>query len=206
MRIRQRLTALRKLQATTVTLRPASKCRIVASQALQHIKIMPSATTAPIFLSNHLLPFLQDCISISLAAVDVDGNVCITKTQGCRISADRQRITTFASRTASTDVLRCIAAQGRIAAVFSMPTTHETYQIKGYRPAVEPLQPGDLERLLAYRDAFAAEIEPFGFPPKLTHTLFGFPVEDLLAISFEPSAIFDQTPGPKAGSALEEAR
>jgi hypothetical protein len=161
------------------------------------------ADAIPLALSDHLLAFLQKCISASLAAVDADGNVYITKTQGCRVSADRRRITTFASRSASVDVLRCVAAQGRITGVFSMPSTHETYQIKGQRPAQSPLEPGDWERLLAYRDGFAIEIAPFGLPAELAHALFDFPPDDLVAISFEPTAIFDQTPGPKAGAVLE---
>lgn len=154
-------------------------------------------------LSEYLCAFVQSGVSISLSAASEARVPYVTKVQGCRISNDRRRITLFASRTASADVIRCVEANRIVTAVFSMPPSHETYQIKGHEPRLESLLPGDMQLLLSYRKAFAKEIESFGFPAHFSDTLFDFPEEDLVAISFEPAAVFDQTPGPKAGAAVE---
>lgn len=153
-------------------------------------------------LSDRLLGFLHSGVSISLAAASRDGRAHVTKVQGCRVSADRRRITVFASRAASLDVLRCFEETGQVAAVFSMPATDETYQIKGHRPRVETLREDDVALLQRYRSAFSAQIAPYGFPPQMADGLFDFPADDLVAVSFEPHSIFDQTPGPMAGAAV----
>lgn len=154
-------------------------------------------------ISDYLRAFVQSGVSISLSSASETRVAYVTKLQGCRVSSDRRRITVFASCTASADVIRCIAVNRTVTAVFCRAPTDETYQIKGREPRIEALLPGDVPLLLSYRKAFAKEIEHFGFPAQLTDTLFDFPQEDLVAISFEPLAVFDQTPGPKAGAAVE---
>lgn len=159
-----------------------------------------SGNTTP-YLSDHLLEFLYSGVSISLAAAGSDGKASITKAQGCHVT-DRRRITVFASRSASIDVIRCCGETGQVTAVFSMPATHETYQIKGHHPRVEPLTRDDFTLLHRYRIAFSAQIASFGYPPQMADALFDFPAEDMVAISFEAHSIFDQTPGPRAGEAV----
>lgn len=156
-------------------------------------------------ISDYLTGFIQCGVSISLATANAEHFTSVTKVQGCRVADDRRRITIFASRTASTDVIRDIEDHGIVTVVFCLPGTEETYQIKGHRAQLEALQPGDRNLLIAYRRAFAQQVEPFGFPPDLSTTFFEFPDDDLVAISFEPFALFDQTPGPKAGAAVGAA-
>jgi len=166
---------------------------------------MTATPPATLQLSDNLTGFIQCGVSISLATADADHNTSVSKAQGCRVADDRRRITLFASRTASADVIRDLESHGVLTTVYCLPSTEETYQIKGHRAQLEALQPGDRNLLVAYRRAFAQQLAPFGFPPELTLTLFDFPDDDLVAISFEPFALFDQTPGPKAGAALGAA-
>lgn len=163
---------------------------------------MPETSNSTLQLSDYLTGFIQCGVSISLATADAQHNTSVTKAQGCRVADDRRRITVFASRTASADVIRDIESHGIITSVYCLPGTEETYQIKGQQARLEALQPGDRNLLTAYRRAFAQQVEPFGFPPELSTTFFEFPESDLVAISFEPFAVFDQTPGPKAGAAV----
>jgi hypothetical protein len=156
-------------------------------------------------ISDNLTGFIQCGVSISLATADAAHNTSVTKAQGCRVAEDRRRITVFASRAASADLISDLENHGIITAVFCLPSTEETYQIKGHQARLEALQAGDRNLLIAYRRAFAQQVEPFGFPPDLSTTFFEFPDDDLVAISFEPFALFDQTPGPKAGAAVGAA-
>jgi len=166
---------------------------------------MTTTPPATLQISDDLTGFIQCGVSISLATADAAHNTSATKVQACRVADDRRRITVFASRNASADVIRDIESHGIVTTVYCLPGTEETYQIKGHRARLEALQPGDRNLLIAYRRAFAQQVEPFGFPPDLTVSLFEFPDDDLVAISFEPFAIFDQTPGPKAGAAVGAA-
>ena len=50
---------------------------------------------------------------------------------GCRVSRDRRRVTVLFDRTRSDHVLDDFVANGRIAVVFSQPSTHQTIQLKG---------------------------------------------------------------------------
>lgn len=46
------------------------------------------------------------------------------------------------------------------------------------------------------------EILRVGFDPTFTKAMLACQLDDVVAISFEPTQAFDQTPGPKAGAAL----
>lgn len=157
-------------------------------------------THSTLQLSDSLTGFIQCAVSISLATADQAKRMSVTKAQGCRVSDDRRRVTVFVSRLAAAEVLRDAANGDVLSAVFSLPGTEETFQLKGYRIAIGPLQAGDRNLLIAYRRAFAQQIAPFGLVPELAPTLFDFPDDEMLAITFEAFAVFDQTPGPRAGS------
>lgn len=166
---------------------------------------MTSTPRTTLQINDNLTGFVQCGVSISMATANADHLPSVTKAQGCRVADDRRRITVFASRLASADVIRDLEIHGIVTAVFCLPSTDETFQIKGHQARLEALQPGDRNLLIAYRRAFAQQVEPFGFPRELSTTFFDFLEDELVAISFEPFAIFDQTPGPKAGAAVGAA-
>jgi hypothetical protein len=72
-------------------------------------------------------------------------------------------------------------------------------QVKGEAEIVgEP----DEERLRAVRaqvDAFSAEVVQLGLPAAAGEALLA---DELLAVTVAPREVFDQTPGPTAGSRL----
>ena len=93
-----------------------------------------------------------------------------------------------------------LEANGMIAAVFEEILTHHTIQLKGrvteMRPAAED------ERALVERTVggFSAQVEAFGGPPGAVRRRRRWPCR---AVTFAVSDVFEQTPGPKAGTPFE---
>lgn len=161
---------------------------------------MPDQFT-PLIDADHL-SFMQGGISISIAACDRDNMPALVRSTGCRITPDGRRVTVFVSSAQGERVLQAIRETAAIAVVFSEPSSHRTMQIKGFDAAIGELQEGDLQRIRAYRDAFAHELEPLGFPQAVIRTMLSFPPAGIVAITFTPLEAFSQTPGPKAGAPL----
>ncbi len=99
-------------------------------------------------------------------------------------------------------VLQCIRENGAVAAVFTEPTTHRTVQVKGRDAVQVPLEAGDLDLVVAYREAFAQELGRIGFQHAMIGTLLAFPAAEIAGIRFTPAEAYSQTPGPKAGAPL----
>jgi hypothetical protein len=95
-----------------------------------------------------------------------------------------------------------IGHSGQIAVVFSQPSTHRTIQVKGDHAHVGMPDAGLLEAVRIHRDAFVGEVAPLGFAAPLVRSLLDFPDHDIVAITFTPTAAFDQSPGPRAGAPL----
>jgi hypothetical protein len=111
----------------------------------------------------------------------------------------------FVSNVQAAPLLAHVRETGRLAAVFSRPTTHRTLQLKGRDAQVVPVAVGDLAIVARYRDSLVAELDSIGLPPPLVRTLLDCPDEDIVGIRFTPAEAYSQTPGPDAGRALQVA-
>ena len=99
-------------------------------------------------------------------------------------------------------LIAAIHRNGRIAVVFTRPTTHRSLQLKGDDAALVRLRPDDAARVAGYRDAMVAELGGNGISEALTRALLAGGDDELVAIEFTPVAAFVQTPGPDAGKPL----
>ncbi|RJG06120.1 hypothetical protein D3870_08985 [Noviherbaspirillum cavernae] len=149
--------------------------------------------------------FMESGVSISVAACNPDRLPSQVRATGCRVAADRTRVTVFVSATQASALLADVRSNGVIAVVFSKPTTHRTVQIKGTDAQVTGLIDGDLQCVDRYRIDFATEVAPLGFGGPLIRTLLACPAADIVALRFTPSEAYSQTPGPRAGEPLKAA-
>lgn len=138
-----------------------------------------------------------------VAACGRDKVPTLVRGTGCRISPDRKRVTVFVSATQADPVLQCIRDTGSIAVVFSEPSTHRTVQLKGTDAVIGTVSSEDLAIVERYRLAFSTELRPLGFTSTQIQTLLAFPSDDIVSLSFTPTAAFSQTPGPRAGEPLK---
>jgi len=160
-----------------------------------------AAASAPVLDEEHAA-FIQSGISIN-AASSGPGNVpAVSRALGCRVSADRRRVTVFVATSRSAALLEAIAASRRIAVVFSQPSTHRTIQLKGADAARAGVEDGDWALIERCAEAFGADLAAAGFGEGLAGLLLDAEPADVVAVSFSPSAAFNQTPGPGAGRPL----
>jgi len=146
--------------------------------------------------------FIQGSVSIVAASCGSAATTQLSKVFGCRVAADGRSVTIIVSALQAGALLADIRANRKLAVVFCRPTTDQTLQIKTFDARVVALGREDYATLAEHTDKLVAEIVPLGFPEAIVRPLFGCSSSDAVAVRFTPSAVFDQTPGPNAGTQL----
>lgn len=166
--------------------------------------VNPNQTSPPL-LDEATADSIQHHTSINVAARDAHNRPSVTRAFGCRVSPERREVTVFLSPERAAAVLADLRDNGTIAVVANRPSTHETIQLKGRVSRIEPVSPADLQHMAAYLDSFVEELAVIGYAAYFVHKLDPEVGRNCLAVTFEPNAAFDQTPGPKAGEKLGAA-
>jgi hypothetical protein len=156
----------------------------------------------PLFDAEHA-DLMQRGTSLTVAACGHDLRPSVARATGCRVAPDRRNVRVLISARQAAQVLAHVRETGALAAVFSVPSTYITLQLKGTDATVEAATTEDLEAVARYVEAFVAELDPLGYAPELIRTMLTCPKEDIVALSFTPAAAFTQTPGPGAGGKLK---
>ena len=162
---------------------------------------MGDTSTTAAALDVELAAFIQSGVSIVVAGRDGELVGDVIRGCGCRVSADRQRVTVLVDPMRSDALLHDITSNGMIAVVFSRPSTHRSIQLKGTdarRVRVTAADRAVIDRSLA---AWVAELVSIGYSAEFAAAVRGHP-ERPVAIAFTPTAGFQQTPGPDAGTRL----
>jgi hypothetical protein len=145
-------------------------------------------------------------VSVSIASRDGHCVPSVGRAVGYRIDADQRRLAVFVIARQAERLLADIRRSGAVAVVFTEPSTHRTVQVKGSDARVTPLLDGDWHEVSAHADALVAEICPLGHPEPLIRALAECTPQQVVAVRFIPTSAFGQTPGPRAGAVLGEAR
>jgi hypothetical protein len=146
--------------------------------------------------------FITGVTSMSIATRDARLMAAVGKACGCTVSSDRRALTVLFDGSQSPRIAADLAAGSPVAAVFSLPATHRTVQIKGARASVAPASPTQQVRARLHVDAIVEHLIPLGYSEPALRMFFGFSPEALLAVNFAPTAVFAQTPGPRAGERI----
>ena len=158
-----------------------------------------------LLIGPELAALLARPVSSNVASRDAAQRPHLARSLGLRVSEDGRHLTVFLSASTSAQLLADLRANGEIAVVVSEPATNRTVQFKSRDARVVPVLLDDLEHLRACRAAFADSIAELGFAREVAHTVLGAPDDDVVAVRFTPQHGFDQTPGPRAGQALDAA-
>lgn len=154
-------------------------------------------------LSVEQVQFVQGPVSITAASCDAARRPSVARALACRVSADRHSLCLLFAERRAAELLADLRHGGAIAAVFSQPSTHRSFQLKARRAEILPPAADDEARARRHAAAFAAEIGALGFPRELAHALLSPGGDPLVAVRFVPSEGYAQTPGPRAGGRME---
>ena len=144
--------------------------------------------------------------SVRLGSCRRDGRPCICRALGADLLPGGRMLILVAAGPAA-DVLEGIRETAQVAAVLGLPTTHRTLHVKGRDACVATAGPEYEGLLVARRDAFFSQVEPFGFDrDTLLKSWFTVADGELMAVTFTISGAWNQSPGPGAGQPVELQR
>ena len=159
----------------------------------------------PLAFSPDQVAFLQGTLSMNVGAVGRDGWPCVTRAQGISVARDRRSLTVLLSAARGQAVLDALAAGSGITLVASRPLTHATLQLKAARTGRVPVTAALRATSARCVAAFGAELASLGYGDAVTALAAILSTDTLAALRIVPDIVFDQTPGPQAGTVLARA-
>jgi hypothetical protein len=145
--------------------------------------------------------FITGGVSILVASRDAANRPVVCRASGCETRSDG-RVDLLLDATRAQQVLDAIAGSGMVAAVFSEPPTHRTIQLKGNDAEIGRCDGARRQQLVAHADAFAATLAKLGYRETMARELVYADPGEVAVVTFTPTRIFDQTPGPHAGEPM----
>jgi hypothetical protein len=157
----------------------------------------------PSLLNETHVALIQGPIAIYAASRNRQGIASLARALGARVSPDRRIVTVLLAASQSSGLLFDLRQRAPIAVVFCLPSTHQTIQLKAPHADIVNAGAEHHELMLRYQEAFAEELVRLGEPRQVVRPYLQCEPDDLIAVRFAPTAAFQQTPGPGAGTPLK---
>jgi hypothetical protein len=151
-----------------------------------------------------LIEMMERGVSVHVASHDARQRPSVMRAVGSSVDAAQGCVTVYVSRLQASQLVLDVSSTGHVAAVFSEPFSHRAVQLKATSATLRNAEASDVPVLACYRESMEREVQKVGHPAGVASAMLAHRLEDLVVISFEPELAFEQTPGPKAGSALKE--
>ena len=141
--------------------------------------------------------FMTGGVSVLVGTVDADGVPACCRGIAIALKDDHESVTIYVPAATAGETVANVATTRRVAVSCAHPLSHQTVQIKGVTRGVR-LAPASDEAFVRTRlDEFAAVLDEIGLPRRVTKSIAHWPA---FAIDVSVEQVFDQTPGPKAGT------
>ena len=146
-------------------------------------------------LSEDVAAFLQSGVAIMVATRDGKLVPDLVRGFGAVVDPDRATVTLYLPDAVNARALGNLKADPRIAAVFCRPRDYQTYQIKGRCIGTRPAGSVDRELQRRYCEEFFQAVREVGLahPERWRYS-------PSTAVELRVEEVFDQTPGPHAGT------
>ena len=137
--------------------------------------------------------------SIFVGTIGADGTPMCCRAIALRSDDDLASATIYVPIATSRDTLTNLATTHRLAVVVTKPVEHMSVQLKG-ASCTARLARDDEEAFVRSRlDNLAEVLDRIGVPRRATRSFVHWPA---FAIEMQVDEIFEQTPGPRAGTRL----
>jgi hypothetical protein len=150
-------------------------------------------------VSERLRKCVQNGLSIIIGTAGSEHVPACCRGLAVRTNDEFETVTVYVPVATSHEIMANIATTRRVAIVCSQIPTHETTQIKGITRAVRLAPPSDEAFVRERIEGFAEALDLIGLPRRVARSMNCWPA---YAIDVSVEEVFDQTPGPKAGTPL----
>ncbi len=148
-------------------------------------------------LSPNIITFLERTLAIEVGACSLDFIPSSARAYAVRIEGERIKL--FVERNLASELIQNLLSSNLIAVVLCLPEGEQAIQIKGTDIQLMPVTAEDLPRIQRYCDSFVDTVCPLGYMRPFLAAYIACDTSQVIAISFTPTDIFEQTPGPLAG-------
>ena len=156
-------------------------------------------------ITTDVQAFLERGVSVMVGTRDSELVPELVRAWGPRVSRDRRSVSVCVARAVSGRTLANVHNNGRLAVTCALPANSNAIQMWGRCIATAQARRQDLAAVEAHRDAFARVNEGLGVPRPFIDALWQRELAgcaDMIKIQFVVEQVFNQTPGPDAGSRL----
>jgi hypothetical protein len=154
-------------------------------------------------IPDRVIRFLEHDANIAVAGTrDRDLVPVGHRVSGWLVNPGGHTLTVLFPEAAAARVVDAMQDNGQLAATFEQIGTHETYQLKGRYLAHRPARPEDIDIGRRARDRFVNGLRALYANEQLANLLGASVPPAALAVDMAVAEVFQQTPGPGAGSRI----
>jgi hypothetical protein len=138
-------------------------------------------------------------LSILVGTVDAHGMPSCCRAIAIASVDELKTVTVYLPVATSHETIQNVATTGRLAIAATHPIDHCATQLKGTTTEARLAREDEASFVRGRLEAFADVLDTIGVPRRLTRSVAHWPA---FAVSMRVEQVFEQTPGPKAGSRL----
>jgi len=150
-------------------------------------------------IPGDLAAFLQEGVGIYIgtrnAALEPNG----ARALAALVGPGGAELVVYLADVAATRLMPDLDSNGQAAVTFGRPVDERTIQVKGTFVSARQARDDERPALDAQWENFTRSLETIGVSPNARSAWPRWPA---IAITLKPTALFEQTPGPKAGNQL----
>lgn len=146
-----------------------------------------------------LANFLEQGLSIHIGTRDEDLRPAGARAAAAVVEGSGEHLVVFIADVAVARLLDDIRGNGQVAVDFGRPEDDRACQVKGSVLEIRPATLEEQPTVLTQWQGFLSQLEKIGIPRKMATGWAHWPAT---AIRLKVTAVFEQTPGPLAGTPI----
>jgi hypothetical protein len=150
-------------------------------------------------MDERLRKGLEPGVSVIVGSVDALGNPACCRAVGLKTDDDLETVTVFVPTATGQETVANVAATRKLAVVTTHPISHCATQLKGSVETTRLARSEEETFISTHFGSFGGVLNTIGYPPRLTRSVVRWPA---FALEMRVEEIYEQSPGPKAGTRL----
>ena len=150
-------------------------------------------------IDRALAGFLEEGLSLHIGARDARLQPSGARAAAVVVEPDGSHVVVYVPDLGASRILPDLESNGQAAISAARPTDDRACQVKGTVTGIRKAAPDERRMIAAQWQGFMRQLELIGIPPDLA---LGWATWPAIAIRIRVTAVFEQTPGPLAGTPL----